>query len=109
MNLTLYGGEFQPAWFDVSRLDEKSGSTQDWSGVEVAARRIADLASQEIASGVPAHRIVLAGFGQGGALALSAALVSSVRLGGVLAMSAWYPRTTAAMSTLVNSQRGDRS
>jgi hypothetical protein len=63
LNITLFGGKPQSAWFDVSKLESR-GIQQDESGLRSAAHRIAELISAELAAGIPPHRVVLAGFGQ---------------------------------------------
>lgn len=49
------------------------------------------LVQEEIKSGIPSERIIIGGFSQGGATALYTALTSSIRFGGVLALSTWLP------------------
>jgi hypothetical protein len=63
ISITLHGGVQQPAWFDVERLDDR-GVVQDDRGVLAAAQLVMDLVSNELRLGIPANRIVLAGFGQ---------------------------------------------
>jgi predicted esterase len=63
INTTINGGILQPAWFDVTRTDERS-VWQDSHGLDVAASCIAELVSSEIALGIAPHRVILAGFGQ---------------------------------------------
>ena len=63
ISVTLHGGVQQPAWFDVERLDER-GVIQDDRGVIAAAELVMALVSNELRLGIPANRIVLAGFGQ---------------------------------------------
>ena len=65
INVTLRGGMQQPAWFDIERLDER-GVIQDEQGVVVAAEQVMRLVANERRLGIPANRIILAGFGQVG-------------------------------------------
>jgi predicted esterase len=59
--------------------------------MDLSAARINRIIQKEIDGGVPSQRIVIAGFSQGGALALHAALRSQHSLGGCVALSTWVP------------------
>ena len=83
--VTLNGGYRMRAWFDIKSIDrngplDREGLLEAMGGVEA-------LIAREVERGVPATRIVLAGFSQGGALALSAALRSEQRFAGILGLS----------------------
>lgn len=60
-------------------------------GIKVAATEVQTLIQNEIQAGIPADRIVVGGFSQGGALALYSALTFPQKLGGVVALSCWLP------------------
>ncbi len=87
--VTINGGMVMPAWFDVHGIDMES--RVDEAGVRESAAAIDRLVGQEIDRGVPAHRILLAGFSQGGAVALFSALRYPQALGGVIALSTYLP------------------
>jgi len=87
--VTLNGGMPMRAWFDVLGLDRRS--EEDTAGVRAAARDIRELVRRERERGIPADRIVLAGFSQGGAMALYNGLREPERLAGVLALSTYMP------------------
>ncbi len=87
--VTLNGGMPMRAWFDVIGLDRRS--EEDTAGIREAAKGIRDLIRRERERGVPADRIVLAGFSQGGAMALYSGLREPERLAGVLALSSYMP------------------
>lgn len=82
MAVTAFGGQRARAWFDFGM----SGST-DFPGLKKSASQIRDLIQNEIDNGMPAERIVLAGFSQGGVLAFHTALHYPQRLAGILALS----------------------
>ena len=67
-----------------------------------SARRIIEFVEKEIKSGIKPERIVLAGFGQGGAVALSAALRCKHRLAGVVSLSSWLAEGKDHGDILVN-------
>ncbi|MCU0760749.1 MAG: alpha/beta hydrolase [Steroidobacteraceae bacterium] len=77
------------AWYDIYGF---SGSVpEDAAGIAASTRRIHALVDREIAGGIDPSRIVLAGFSQGGAVALHSALRHPQRLGGLLALSTYLP------------------
>ncbi len=91
--VTLNGGYVMPAWYDLSGLE--MGAPQDEIGIRTTQREIEALIAHEQARGIAAERIVLAGFSQGGAMALHTALRYPQRLAGVLALSTYLPLQTA--------------
>ena len=82
MAVTAFGGERVRAWFDF-----KPGGGADLPGLKKSVSKIHDLIQNEIDSGTPAERILLAGFSQGGVLAFQTALYYPKRLAGILALS----------------------
>lgn len=87
--VTLNGGMPMRAWFDIIGLDRRS--EEDEAGIRESGDKIRDLVHREKERGVPADRIVLAGFSQGGAMALHTGLREGERLAGVLALSTYLP------------------
>jgi predicted esterase len=80
-----------PSWFDYNSLDSPDVD-EDLATLQRSVEHLLHLVEREERAGVPSERIVLAGFAQGGAVALAAALQSRRPLGGVLALSTWLPR-----------------
>jgi phospholipase/carboxylesterase len=89
MPVTLNGGLAMRSWFDILSLD-RSGR-QDVAGIRRAQGRVDALIAEQVAAGIPSTRILLAGFSQGGAVVLHAALRYSKPLAGVLALSTYLP------------------
>lgn len=77
------------AWYDIVSLDKSA--PQDEAGIRDSADSLLALIEREYDRGVPYHRIVVAGFSQGGAIALHAALRFAPRLAGLMALSTWLP------------------
>jgi phospholipase/carboxylesterase len=77
------------AWYDIFGFTP--GSSEDEAGVRESQTYIESLISKEIARGISASRIVIAGFSQGGAIALQTALRHDQTLAGVLALSTYLP------------------
>jgi phospholipase/carboxylesterase len=87
--VTPNGGMRMRAWYDILGLDH--GSRQDEPGIRESAEIAHGLVRRERARGVRADRVVLAGFSQGGAIALFAGLRHPERLAGILALSTYLP------------------
>jgi phospholipase/carboxylesterase len=87
--VTLNGGMAMRAWFDILGLDHRS--KEDEAGIRASAEDVRGLIRRERERGIAAERIVLAGFSQGGAMALHTALREPERLAGVLALSTYLP------------------
>ena len=93
MPVTLNGGMVMRAWYDVYGND--GGRREDEAGMSTSQAHVEALLEREKTRGVSAARIVLAGFSQGGAIALQTALRHGERLAGVLALSTYLPRAVA--------------
>ena len=101
--VTLNGGYVMRAWYDIfapfdpsTMLKTSSDARQDGDGIRDSQKTIESLIAQEVARGIPPERIFLAGFSQGGAIALHTAIRQSQPLGGVLVLSAYLPLAGAA-------------
>ena len=86
MPVTINGGMVMQAWYDVKGIGERD---QDEDGIRASADRLYQLLDREVARGVPSNRIILAGFSQGGAMALFAGLRYPRRLAGVICLSGY--------------------
>jgi phospholipase/carboxylesterase len=87
--VTVNGGYVMPAWYDILGADLVS--RQDAAGIRASGQAINALIEREIARGIPAARIVLAGFSQGCAMALHAGLRFPQSLAGIMALSGYLP------------------
>jgi phospholipase/carboxylesterase len=87
--VTLNGGMRMRAWYDILGLDR--ALPQDEAGMRASAARIEALIAGERAQGVNSRRIILAGFSQGGAIALHTGLRCKEPLAGLLALSTYLP------------------
>ena len=86
--VTLNGGAVMRAWYDLRNLDMDERS-HDSGGVEGSVELVRALVARESERGIPAARVVLAGFSQGGAIAALAGLTHPDRLAGVIVLSAY--------------------
>lgn len=89
MPVTRNGGYIMPAWYDVYGIIPLQ--QEDEAGIQTSQHYINTLIQNEIERGIPSERIVLAGFSQGGAIALHTALRYPHKLAGVLALSTYLP------------------
>jgi len=87
--VTVNAGYRMRAWYDI--LGFAANAPEDAAGIAESTRRIHALLDRERDAGVEPSRIVVAGFSQGGAVALHAALRYRERLGGLLALSTYLP------------------
>lgn len=88
-SVTINNGMEMRAWYDIkmndiSRLPDEGGIRESQAGIE-------RLIARERDRGIPGARIVLAGFSQGGAIALQTGLRHASRLGGIVALSTYLP------------------
>lgn len=100
--VTWNQGLVMPAWYDIIAIDP--GAPEDEAGLRAAARTVEGLIVREAGRGIPAERVVLAGFSQGGAVALFTALRHAQRLAGALVLSSYLPlaRTLPAEAAAAN-------
>ena len=87
--VTLNGGYRMRAWYDLLGLDRFA--REDEAGIRESAETAHALIRREGERGIPPGRVVLAGFSQGGAVALFAGLRHPERLAGILALSTYLP------------------
>lgn len=85
--ITLYNGYLMRAWFDL--LSDERPRPDDLPNLAINQAHIEALIAHEKARGVPANRIVLAGFSQGCVMALHTALRHPQALAGILCLSGW--------------------
>ena len=90
--VTINLGAHMRAWYDILSLQRTD--LEDEEGIAASAAAIDALIDAEVERGIPSERIVIAGFSQGGAIALHVALRRPSPLAGVLALSAYLPLAT---------------
>jgi phospholipase/carboxylesterase len=87
--VTINNGFVMRAWYDITGMG--ADRKEDDAGIRESATVVNGYVQQENARGVESKRIVIAGFSQGGAIALQAGLRYPERLGGVMALSTYLP------------------
>lgn len=87
--VTLNNGLPMRAWFDIIKIGMHQ--PRDKAGMQASCRLLEALIARENARGIPATRIVLAGFSQGGAVALYTGLQYREKLAGIMPLSTYLP------------------
>ncbi|HLW24143.1 MAG TPA: alpha/beta hydrolase-fold protein [Steroidobacteraceae bacterium] len=87
--VTINGGMRMRAWYDIRGLERTA--TEDLEGFQRSDASVRALIEREAARGIPSSRVVLAGFSQGGAVALYSGLRYPQRLAGLMALSCYLP------------------
>jgi phospholipase/carboxylesterase len=100
--VTINGGAVMRAWYDILSLE--GVRREDDAGVRASQASVEALIARETSRGIPAARLVLAGFSQGGAIALQTGLRHAERLAGIMALSTYVPlaSTLAAEASAAN-------
>jgi phospholipase/carboxylesterase len=94
--VTLNNGMAMRAWFDIFGLDRKGPFDEE--GIAQSVAQVERLIAAELADGRGASDIVIAGFSQGGVIALHSALAYPARLAGVMALSTYLPLHEKALA-----------
>lgn len=87
--VTINGGIRMRAWYDVLGFDRST--VQDEQGIRASYEALCELVRRELERGIPAGRVVLAGFSQGGAMALFTGTRIRERLAGIIGLSCYLP------------------
>jgi len=100
--VTINGGFVMRAWYDIAY--QELAFKEDERGLRESQKLIEELIVRENTRGIPSSRIVLAGFSQGGVLALQTGLRQSKLLAGLMALSSYLP-----MSPIIEVERNAAS
>ena len=101
--ITVNNGQIMPGWYDISMAELQR--KPDEAGLRQSQASIGQLIGREVERGISADKIILAGFSQGGAIALQTALRYRQTLGGIMALSTYLPLedSFAAEATIANA------
>jgi phospholipase/carboxylesterase len=100
--VTLNQGMRMRAWYDIAQL---GGGAEDDAGIRASQGAVEGLVEAQKKLGIKPGRIVLAGFSQGGAIALQTALRHPERLAGVLALSTYLPLNAKVKAEMSEANR----
>ena len=87
--VTLNNGYVMPAWYDIKGTQLER--IEDDAGIRKSALQLEGLIADQVAQGIPASRIVLAGFSQGCSMVLHTGLRHPQKLAGIIALSGYLP------------------
>jgi phospholipase/carboxylesterase len=87
--VTINNGLPMRAWYDIRGV--AIADKQDEAGIRASIDAVDELIAREAQRGVPAERVILAGFSQGGAIALAGGVRHAQRLAGIVALSTYLP------------------
>jgi phospholipase/carboxylesterase len=100
--VTLNMGMRMRAWYDIFQL---GGGAEDDAGIRASQKAVEEMIAEQKSLGIAPARIVIAGFSQGGAIALQTALRHPERLAGVLALSTYLPLRTTLKEEIAEANR----
>ncbi len=101
--VTINGGMRMRAWYDIKMADLVR--LEDAVGLRESQAACEQLIAREVARGMPRQRIVLAGFSQGGAVALQAGLRHAERLAGLMILSSYLPLAASVAAEASSANR----
>jgi phospholipase/carboxylesterase len=104
MRVTINGGQPMRAWYDILGVDLVK--REDEAGLRDSMQQVGQLIEREVTRGVPASRIVLAGFSQGCAIALGAGLRHPDRLAGLAGLSGYVPLADTSAAERAPASQG---
>ncbi|PHS72929.1 MAG: carboxylesterase [Cycloclasticus sp.] len=103
MPVSINGGAVMPAWYDISEMDLMRRA--DNAGIIQSSAVITDMINDEIAMGIDPSNIVIAGFSQGGVIAIDAGIRFPSTLAGIMALSTYIP----VRDTLQNAEQNSNA
>ncbi len=98
--VTINNGFVMPAWYDIVTFSVENHA--DYAGIDASTQKIQQLIEHEKSRGIPAEKIILAGFSQGAVIALATGLTYPERLGGIIALSGYLPPNTLQTASAAN-------
>ena len=102
--VTVNGGVPMRAWFDI--ISASRDAAEDQQGIWQSVAAVAELVQREKERGIAGDRILMAGFSQGGAIALITALTHDEKLAGIIALSTFLPIADEVGTKLSAANRG---
>ena len=102
--VTINAGHVMRAWYDIIEISSNERKV-DEAGIRESQRAVEALIEREISRGIAANRIILAGFSQGGAIALQTGLRCKQALAGILALSTYLPLAASLAAEASSANR----
>ncbi|KAI9016578.1 Phospholipase/carboxylesterase/thioesterase [Phycomyces nitens] len=89
--VSIHIGREMTSWFDVTSLRREDADNESHYGISSSVKEIQLIIEDEIERGIPANRVAIGGFSQGGALSLFTGLTITHKLAGIIDCSGWLP------------------
>lgn len=102
--VSINNGLVMPAWYDI--ISARFIDGEDEEGIRASSQAISNLIQNEQARGIDSRRVILAGFSQGGAIALYCGLRYPKPLAGIIALSTYLPLAGQALNESTTINRG---
>lgn len=102
-SVTINDGMMMRAWYDIFSIDKDM--QEDATGIDASRLQIESIIQSQLEAEIPASRIILVGFSQGGCIALHTGLRFQQTLGGVLGLSTYLPLRQLVPAELNKNQR----
>lgn len=103
MPVTINNGMIMPAWYDIKAA--QIDNLQDEAGIKQSQNSVLALITREIERGIKSENIILAGFSQGGAIALHTALRYEKPLAGIMGLSTYLPLADTVENEINNANK----
>lgn len=103
MPVTINNGMIMPAWYDIKAA--QIDNLQDEAGIRQSQKSVLALIEREIERGIKSENIILAGFSQGGAIALHTALRYESPLAGIMGLSTYLPLAESVENEINNANK----
>lgn len=103
--ITINGGMAMRGWYDIKNITSLEREV-DNNGIQDSVDRILKIIDAQLAEGIPSEKIILAGFSQGGVIALNSAFQCEHQLGAVIALSTYLPNWDHFKSKNINKNNG---
>lgn len=87
--ITVNGGMRMPGWYDIHDFGDLANRSEDDTGILRSRDYFHSLINTEVQAGIPANRVVIGGFSQGGATAVLSGLTYEKKLGGIFGLSCY--------------------
>ena len=100
--ITINNGYVMRAWYDIRDLGGSVAHFIDEAGINQSVKQVEELIAQQIKLGFDENQIIIAGFSQGGVISYITGINTKYKLGGVLALSCYLPKSVAKLDDSVN-------
>ncbi|MCW8955447.1 MAG: alpha/beta hydrolase, partial [Gammaproteobacteria bacterium] len=101
--ITINNGYVMRGWYDIASL--QINQQEDEQGINESSALLKALINSEIQRGISSNRIILAGFSQGGAIALNTGLKFELPLAGIMALSTYLPLADQLPNSISDANR----